>query len=131
VYKPFSEEVPEWHMALKKGENAECLASGTGWAAVYTNQGLIRVFSTTGIQKYVISQGLPILTMVGYENLLGVIYHQGPPVLGYQSTRVKILDISKQMMQLMDIDFPVSRYQTLQWADFSEEGQLFTFDTDG
>jgi hypothetical protein len=69
--------------------------------------------------------------MAGYENLLAVVYHQGPPVMGSQSMRVKILDVSKSLMQLIDVEFPVSRYSNLMWMDFSKEGQLYSYDSDG
>jgi hypothetical protein len=32
---------------------------------------------------------------------------------------------------IKDLECPVSRYSNLSWLGFSEEGQLFTFDTEG
>jgi Minichromosome loss protein, Mcl1, middle region len=32
---------------------------------------------------------------------------------------------------IQDIECPVSRYASLVWLGFSEEGQLFTFDSEG
>ena len=50
-YKPFNEwkNFREWHMELKDGEKAECLALGSGWCAVQTDFGYVRVFSMEGI----------------------------------------------------------------------------------
>lgn len=70
VFRSFDSEPVEWHYELKKGEITECVAAGTNWVCVYTSSALIRVFTSSGIQKFVISQGSPVLTMSGYENLL-------------------------------------------------------------
>lgn len=55
-FKPFNvwKNQKDWHFALKHGEQVECLALGTGWCAVSTDFGYIRVFSTEGIQKTII-----------------------------------------------------------------------------
>jgi hypothetical protein len=51
-FKPFSElkkNLKEWHFELVDGESCECLAIGTGWCAVLTDFGYIRIFSMDGI----------------------------------------------------------------------------------
>ncbi len=81
-FKPFSEvkEMKHWSMRLGHNENAECVAFGTGWVAVATDFNHLRVFSFDGIQKAILGQGQPVVTMVGYENLLTIFYHAGPPI---------------------------------------------------
>ena len=84
-FRPFSEwkTLKDWRFELKDGESVEGVAIGAGWCAAYTDFGYIRVFSSNGIQKYVFSVGSPLLTMVGYENILALVYHSGPPVYGF------------------------------------------------
>lgn len=84
LFKPFNtyKNVKEWHFALKHGEQVENLAIGSGWCAVATDFGYIRVFSTEGVQRTIICQGTPFVTMAAYENLLAVVYHAGPSVYG-------------------------------------------------
>lgn len=57
IFKPFNENrvLKDWHYELKDGESVDCLALGTGWAAVLTDFQYIRVFSMDGIQKYLMS----------------------------------------------------------------------------
>ena len=83
-FKPFNENknMKSWQFEFKDGENVECLALGTGWSVAFTDFGYIRVFSIDGIQKYVFCQGTPVVTMVGYENLLAIVYHAGPSIYG-------------------------------------------------
>ena len=68
------------------------MASGTGWCAAYTDAGYIRIFSQDGVQKQVIQQSSLVVTMVGYENMLAIIYHNGLPVYEYQQLKVKIIN---------------------------------------
>lgn len=55
IFKPFSEHknLKDWHFELKDGESVDCLAIGSGWSAVLTDFGYIRVFSIDGIQSYI------------------------------------------------------------------------------
>ena len=50
-FKPFNEwkNLKDWHYELKDGESAECLAMGSGWCAVHTDFGYIRIFSSDGV----------------------------------------------------------------------------------
>jgi hypothetical protein len=83
-YKPFSsmKNLKEWHFKLDKGEIIECVALGTGWCAIFTDYGYLRVFTSDGVQKYIVSLGTPVVSMTGYENLLSIVYHSGPSVYG-------------------------------------------------
>ena len=50
-FKPFNtfKTLKDWHFSLKHGEQVECLAIGSGWCAVATDFGYIRVFSVEGV----------------------------------------------------------------------------------
>jgi len=75
-YKPFNEwkDAKEWNFELKNGESAECLAVGSGWNSVLTNFNYVRVFSNNGVQKALMCQAHPVVTMAGYENYLVIVY---------------------------------------------------------
>jgi len=42
----------------------------------------LRVFSNEGIQKNIFCLATPVVSMTGYENMLSIVYHAGPPVYG-------------------------------------------------
>ena len=70
--------------------------------------------------------------MAGYENFMAVIYHSGPAFLGCQSLRLKIMNMeTRDCRLLIDAECAITPGSELIWADFSEEGQLFTYDNDG
>lgn len=69
-YKPLNEHknLKDWHYKLNSQERVECMAQGSGWCAVATNSGFIRIFSSEGVQKMILHQTSQIVTMAGYEN---------------------------------------------------------------
>ena len=70
--------------------------------------------------------------MAGYENFMAVIYHSGPSFLGCQSLRVKIMNMeTRDCRVLIDADCAITPGSVLTWMGFSEEGQIFTYDSDG
>lgn len=81
-FKPLNEHknLKDWHYKLNLNERVECMAQGSGWCAVATNTGFIRIFSTEGVQKMILHQTSQIVTMAGYENQLAIFYHSGLPV---------------------------------------------------
>ena len=81
-FKPFNEfnQIADWHFKLNQGESIECLAQGSAWCAVYTDQSYVRIFSIEEVQKYVFIQSSQVVTMTGYENLLVIVYHSGLPI---------------------------------------------------
>jgi hypothetical protein len=76
-FKPLNEQkgTKEWNFELPSDESAECLAVGSGWCAVSTSANYFRIFSSDGIQKALLCQAMPVVTITGYENLLVVVYH--------------------------------------------------------
>ena len=73
-----------------------------------------------------------MVSMVGYENHLALVYHSGPSIYGCQALKVKIYDMSNRNYNILyDIECPISRYSNLVWLGYSEEGMLFTFDSEG
>lgn len=70
--------------------------------------------------------------MAGYETLLAVVYHSGPAIFGYQTMRLKLINmVNRDYRILIDTEFPLSREANLIWLGFSEEGQLMSFDSEG
>jgi len=132
-FVPFHEwrGIKGWTYELEKGESAQIVALGTRWAAVYTSDYVIRVFSHEGIQKHIFCMESPVVTMCGYENLLAIIYHNSVPILGNQRMNIRLLDMKNNYECLLDTPLALSTSCLLKWIGFSEEGQIFSYDTNG
>ena len=62
---------------LEPNEQALGCATGRGWVSVLTSKNYLRVFSTGGAQDVIWHVPGPALTMVGRENCLALVHHQG------------------------------------------------------
>ncbi len=120
-----------WDYKLPEGENAECVAIGARWAAVYTDMYNVRIFSHEGAQRHVFSTATPVVTMCGYEDLLAIVSHHSVPVLGNQQLNLRVLDAKQNCETVLETAVPLSPESTLKWIGFSEEGQIFTYDSKG
>jgi hypothetical protein len=74
--------------------------------------------------------------MVGYENTLSIVYHSGPSIYGCQAMRMKQVAVigsagSANCQIIADVEVAISRYSTMSWIGYSEEGMLYTFDNEG
>lgn len=115
---------------MQDNESVEAIASGSEWVVAYTDQGYLRFFSHSGVQKYIVNEGLQIVTMAGYENLLAIIYHAGLPLYDSQNLKCKIID-TKTYKTIHNGNCPVSNKSELTWVGFSEEGMLTIIDSYG
>ena len=80
-YKSFSTHGYQWTYRLQEGEKAQLVATGEGWAAVYTDFNNLRIFSEEGIQKSIFSTPL-LLTMFGHKSQLCLVQMTGVPLKG-------------------------------------------------
>ena len=55
----------------------KCVAQGSGWIAAATSCLNLRLFTTGGVQREVLSLPGPVLTMAGWENQLVVVFQIG------------------------------------------------------
>lgn len=140
-FKPLNEweTKKDWNVKMLEDESIECIASGSGWCACVTDKNWLRIFSQDGVQKQVLSQSSQIVTMVGYENLLAITYHDGLPIYDSQQIKMKIINCGGLKMGHSDTLYqtlyegqcPVSKRSSISWMGFSEEGMLVTMDDAG
>ena len=78
-----------------------------------------------------ISSSYTIVSMTAYENLLCIVSHNGLPMLEAQNLKMKIIDVSKNYHTILETEVPLTPGSNLFWINFSEEGSIFTYDTDG
>ena len=70
--------------------------------------------------------------MAGYENLLAIVYHSGPSIYGCQALKLKVINMTtRNYKTIINTDLPLSRQAVIVWMSFSDEGQLFTYDSEG
>lgn len=126
-----------FYLDLKESEKALCVAVGAGWAAVATSKGLLRIFSSTGVQLHVYWLKGPIVTLVGSDSQLAVFYSSGQPVDGTSRINVELYSLffdapDQNRCVLADHSVPISKKGNLVWAGFEKEHKtLVIVDSEG
>ena len=115
-----------FYLDLRTPKKALCVAVGAGWAAVATSKGLLRIFSSTGVQLHVYWLKGPAVTMVGSDSQLAVFYNAGQPVDGTSRINVELYSIffdapDQNRCVLADHSVPISSKGSLTWAGFEKE----------
>jgi chromosome transmission fidelity protein 4 len=91
---------------------------------------MVRLFNFKGVETKFFCLDRPLVTAVGYENLLAIVYHESPPFMKCQCLKLKVIDIEKEKVIYND-GCPISPNTTLNWFGFSESGMIFTQDSRG
>lgn len=120
----------DWEVKFGSEEGIENLALGVNWIAVYTDLNNFYIYSLSGILKSIFTVSYHAICMAGYENLLVYVYHLGPPLLGSQSLGFKILDSNRNFETIYEGPLPITPFSYLSWIGFSEEGMLFSYDSE-
>lgn len=111
-------------------ESIENLALGVNWIAVYTDLFNVYIYSMSGILNMVFTVPHQITCMSGYENLFTYVYHPSAPIFGSQNFYFKIIDITNNYNLYYEGPLSLTYNSSLDWFGFSDEGMLFTFDSD-
>lgn len=62
---------------MPEAENITAVAAAGGWVAASTDLHHLRLFSYAGAQRQPVAVPGQVVCLVGHEEKLGVIYHQG------------------------------------------------------
>eukprot|EP00761_Pharyngomonas_kirbyi_P013946 gb/GECH01013976.1/.p1 GENE.gb/GECH01013976.1/~~gb/GECH01013976.1/.p1 ORF type:complete len:1240 (+),score=329.00 gb/GECH01013976.1/:1-3720(+) len=130
-FRPFDSWAPSnWTVHLNCGEDPLVVAVGKEYVAVATNKRNLRVFSTTGVQMYVISLSSDVISMVASNtDQLAVVVDNGVSSTGNQLSCM-LYKMSKNQL-VSQHSLPLSPEASLSWIGFSMENQLATYDSRG
>jgi chromosome transmission fidelity protein 4 len=133
VYRPFDAWAPnsEWSLGLPEGEEAECIAAGTTFAAVATNKRMLRLFTAAGLQSGVVSLPGAAVAMAARGGKLAVAWHAAPPTpLGDQCIMLGEYAVQDQRL-LRQSSVSLCPGATVAWMGYTEEGMLAVYDSEG
>ena len=69
----------DWTIYMPKGEDIVAIALGSKWAACFTSENLVRIFTMSGIQSYMYCHtGGPVVAVVGEEEFMFVVKYANP-----------------------------------------------------
>ena len=157
-YRPF-DDVPgiqtEWSINLAPNENAVAIALGgvvnagsyadvhvgsttmvdegktsAATAVVATSQGYLRFLGMSGMQRYVWSLGLPVVTLAASATAVLVVYRAANVSPNHVHLEYMLIDLT-QLATLQHGPLPLVPEATLTWAGFNELGAPAVFDSMG
>lgn len=117
---------------LPSAEDVTSLCVGTGFIAVTTSKSYLRIFSSTGMQLFVVWIRGPIVSLVSLNNSLCVIYNAATSMSVTSVLRADIYDIRQtSVTHIVDTSLPLSPGCTLVWSAFSTDQTLVALDSNG
>lgn len=126
-YKAFKGfQIPnfDFEYKLEDGDAAVAVAAGSGWCAVATDKGFLHVLSSTGVTISVSWLKGPVVSMIGRDSRLAVIYHAAAPMGDSFCLSLELHEVAfstKRSLLNGSIAVPLTRGSKLQWCGFDEE----------
>ena len=111
---------------LPENEEATNVAVGRGWSAVATSTGLLRIFSSTGVQLHVFWLKGPVVTLVGSATQLAIFYNAAQPMCGTVQIKMDLYALfwDRPMVSrcvASELAVPLTRGSHLSWAGFETD----------
>lgn len=118
----------EWSATMPDCEEIIGIATGESFVAVVTSSDYIRLFTTMGTQREVISVPGPIVCTSAFGNKLIVAYHTSETSNKYSLMIITILGL---VMSNRIIELPTTRGSKLAWIGFSDAGSIISYESIG
>ena len=119
----------EWTIEYPIGINIEFISLSCKYIYVVDNSYNIRCYSFGGIEIMNFSLG-SIICVSSFEHLLAVVQQKSLPIFGRQNLVMTIFNIHT-MEKIIEMDLVLSPFSTLRWFGFSDEGIIYTQDSEG
>ena len=117
---------------LEAGEAALAVAVGSGWSAVATSKGFLRIFSSTGYQLSVTWLKGPVVALCGYGAQLAVVVNAAQPVEGTCRLSVELYSMNpfapgcSRSILPSDMMLPLTSRATLEWIGFDVDSKFLS-----
>ena len=122
----------EWSAYLPEGENAICLAAGSGWVAALSDCSILRLFGTEGTEFDLLRlPGSPVANAARGNRLIAV-YHQNSALLDSQNMGFYLLAVSgKKLALLSEGSMVLSVGSELRWIGLTPQELPVSLDSAG
>ncbi|XP_046990325.1 WD repeat and HMG-box DNA-binding protein 1 isoform X3 [Schistocerca americana] len=117
----------EWTVEMPAGEEVLAVAAGQGWLAAATDIRNLRLFTSAGTQREVVSLPGPVVCLAGRQKQLMVVCHGGAGLIfSLIAVRDNVVTTVSAYEQL-----PLAPKAQLHWVGFTDEGTPCTTDSAG
>ena len=133
MFRPFESWAgdSDWELQLPFGSKFCGVAVGKSWVAATTSQNELRIFSSGGLQTFVMTLEGPPVSISSDGDLLSVVWHGAAAASGSdQRLSYMVVDVAAQE-RLHHGPFPISAGAKLTWLGFASGGRLASGDSSG
>jgi len=119
----------EWTVTYPAGENIEYVSISSQFVTILNSQNLIRIYDFGGNEIYNFTFDSYVVSICSFEHFVAVVYNTGLPLFGFQSLKVRCFNMRDLSIEF-DVPLAITPKTKLQWVGFSDDGVLYTQDTD-
>lgn len=120
----------EWSVSMPNCEEIQCVAASSKLVVVATDARFLRIFSSTGTQREVISLSGQAVSLAAHNNLIQVAYHSSTPSED-QHISLMLIEAIDLTLRCRNISLALSPGARLTWLGYSDRGSPVTFDSVG
>ena len=120
----------QWEYTLDDLEEITGLTAADNIVAIATDARFLRIFSSKGTQREILSVPGPIVTMAAAKNKLIVAYHSAPATED-QNINVMMITCTDYKLKCRDIKLPLSPKSELRWLGYTDMGSPVSYDSLG
>ncbi|XP_039757600.1 WD repeat and HMG-box DNA-binding protein 1 [Pararge aegeria] len=121
----------EWSVSMPDTEEILCVAATSGLVAVATNARLLRLFTSCGTQRQVISLAGPVVALAGFSTTVLATYHHTDPGLSDQHLAVDIVALNGRQVRSKTVLLPLTPGSKLSWIGTTDVGSPCAYDNTG
>ncbi|KAJ0182402.1 hypothetical protein K1T71_001771 [Dendrolimus kikuchii] len=121
----------EWSISMPDAEEILCITAASGIVACATNARLLRLFTSMGTQRQVISLMGPVVSLAAYNTTVFAVYHQSDPGVSDQHLSVDIVALNGRQVRCKSVSVPLTPGSRLSWLGATDSGSPCSYDNTG
>uniref|UniRef100_A0A915E3B1 Minichromosome loss protein Mcl1 middle region domain-containing protein n=1 Tax=Ditylenchus dipsaci TaxID=166011 RepID=A0A915E3B1_9BILA len=135
----FDVDSRQWSVKMTEGESVESVSVGSEFVALFTDKRFLRIFSSAGTQRNVISLAGSVLTMCAYSNKIVMVKSTGAVLitrdeeyehqLSAELFVVNSISSSCSLSMLKSVPVALGEGSQLKWISFSNLGNMVAMDS--
>lgn len=120
----------EWSVSMPNCEEILCVAASSKQVVVATDARFLRIFSSMGTQREVISLPGQAVSVAAHNNLIQVAYHSSASTED-QHISLMFIEVVGLNLRCRNVSVPLSPGAKLTWVGYSDKGSPITYDSKG
>lgn len=119
----------EWSVSMPDTEEILCITAASGVVACATNARYLRLFTSMGTQRQVISLPGPVVALAGFNTTVFAVYHSTDPGISDQHLAMDIIALNGRQVRCRSVRVPLTPGSKLCWLGATDAGSPTSLDS--